>query len=333
MSVLRPLPVVAVALLFAASLVQASPKTNLPRPSNPFLDPKDDPYNPLKYIASNVLTAVAFSLIMFVALTETWMIRKWGAKFMLSMVIGCYTFAFGLGTRFGLHVHPESKGLYICQYLFFGSSSSTACAFIASEYVLMGRLARFLECDKHLMVSPRRITTVFVSSDITTFLIQAAGGSVSISSNTLSIAKGTLHIFLAGLVLQLASFFTFTCIYFVFIHRVRTREPAIWAMDASDKKWHKDWRTLAGAMVVSFAGIVIRSVYRVAELSQGFEGHLATSEPFFYGLDTLPLFIAVATYVVFWPGRYIGDGTPPAKANVIVKEASIDSGPVQQKVE
>lgn len=34
---------------------------DIPRPANPFLDPKDDPYNPLKYIANDVLTAIAFS--------------------------------------------------------------------------------------------------------------------------------------------------------------------------------------------------------------------------------------------------------------------------------
>jgi hypothetical protein len=33
---------------------------NAPRPANPFADPKHDPYNPLKYIASNALTGVAF---------------------------------------------------------------------------------------------------------------------------------------------------------------------------------------------------------------------------------------------------------------------------------
>jgi hypothetical protein len=48
-------------LLFVAVLVQAAPKKTLPRPSDPFLDPKNDPYNPLRYIASNVLTAIAFS--------------------------------------------------------------------------------------------------------------------------------------------------------------------------------------------------------------------------------------------------------------------------------
>ena len=46
-------------------------------------------------------------------------------------------------------------------------------------------------------------------------------------------------------------------------------------------------------------------MYRVSELSQGYRGHLATTEGFFYGLDSLPLFIAVVVYTPFWPGRMI----------------------------
>jgi len=315
-------------LLLAVSVVEAAPKKTLPRPSDPFADPKNDPFNPLRYIASNVLTAIAFTLVILVALTQTWMVRKWGAKFMLSMVIGAYTFAFGIGTRFGLHSHPESKGIYIIEYLFVVLSP---CAFIASEYVLLGRLARYLNCDKHLMVNSRRITIVFISSDITTFLVQAAGGSVSISSNTLSLAKVGSNIFLAGLVMQLASFLTFTCIFSVFIYRVRTQEPEIWTMHASTRKWHQDWRTLAAAMIFSFVGILIRSTYRVAELSQGYEGFLATTERFFYGLDTLPLFIAISIYVFFWPGRIIGDGTPPTATPALKEGSSIHSVPVEPK--
>ncbi|KAF7355478.1 RTA1-domain-containing protein [Mycena sanguinolenta] len=321
---LRVLPL---GLLLAASVVQAAPKKTVPRPADPFADPKDDPYNPLRYIASNVLTAIAFALILLVGLIQTWMVRKWGGKYMLSMVIGAYTFAFGIGTRFGLHSHPESKGIYIIEYLFVVLSP---CAFIASEYVLLGRLARYLRADKYLIVNPRRITITFISSDITTFLIQAAGGSVSIASNTLSVAKLGSNIFLAGLVLQLASFLTFTCIFFVFIRRVYIHEPETWTMHAS-RKWHQDWRTLTGAMIFSFFGILIRSVYRVAELSQGFEGYLATTERFFYGLDTLPLFIAISIYVFFWPGRIIGNGTPPT-ATSPVKE-SVDSIPAPEKAD
>ena len=49
----------------------------------------------------------------------------------------------------------------------------------------------------------------------------------------------------------------------------------------------------------------------MVELSQGFEGYLATTEPFFYGLDTLPLFIATAAYIPFWPGRFIRESAEP----------------------
>ena len=48
------------------------------------------------------------------------------------------------------------------------------CAFIAADYVLLGRLAKHLNADKHLLVRSRRITITFVTSDITTFLIQAS---------------------------------------------------------------------------------------------------------------------------------------------------------------
>ena len=40
----------------------ASELPNTPGPIDPFLDPKDDPNNPLGYITSNTLTGIAFSV-------------------------------------------------------------------------------------------------------------------------------------------------------------------------------------------------------------------------------------------------------------------------------
>ncbi|KAK0453525.1 RTA1-like protein [Armillaria borealis] len=280
--------------------VSTTQRQEFPSPADPYADPANDPNNPLRYIASNVLTAIAFSLMLMTALIQTYWIRRWGAKWMMSMTIGAYTFAFGIGTRFGLHAHPESKGIYIVEYLFVVLSP---CAFIAANYVLLGRLSRYLGATQHLLVNPRRITAVFISSDVTTFLIQAAGGAVSIAADQVHLARIGSRIFLVGLALQLGSFFIFTCIFLTFLRRIYAHEPDIW--EAGGKKWYADWRALAGALFVSCIGILIRSVYRTIELSQGFEGRLATMESFFYGLDTLPLFIAVAIYVPFWPGRFI----------------------------
>ncbi|KIJ20074.1 hypothetical protein PAXINDRAFT_166231 [Paxillus involutus ATCC 200175] len=274
-----------------------------PPPANPFLDPKDDPYNPLRYITSNTLTAIAFAIVMVIALVQTFCTIRYGAKWMLVMVIGEYTYVAGFGCRFGLHYKPESQAIFIAEYLFIVLSP---CAFIAANYILLGRLSRHISCTDHVLLPIQRLTVVFVSSDITTFLIQAIGGGMTVT-HSLSQQLAGSHIFLTGLVLQLASFLTFSCIYARFLCRVYTLERDVWKRDKG-QRWYLDWRALAGALAVSCIGILIRSCYRVAELSQGFQGHLATTEAFFYALDTLPLVIAISVYAPFWPGRFIENG-------------------------
>ncbi|TCD68518.1 hypothetical protein EIP91_010574 [Steccherinum ochraceum] len=290
-------------LLSSVSLSLAQKGQNLPpHPADPYADPQNDIYNPLRYIASNTLTAISFALVMIVALAQTFFLWRKGGRFMLSMIIACYTFAIGLALRFGLHAQPESKGIYIAEYLFVVLSP---CGFIAANYVLLGRISRWVRGDDHLWISPRRITLVFVMSDVVTFLIQAAGGATS-TSNDPQVALTGAHIFLAGLALQLASFVVFSVLYVRFLFRVSKYSPSAWTQDSS-LPWYRDWRSLATALIVSCIGILIRSVYRTIELSEGYHGKLATTESYFYGLDTLPLFLAIAIYVPFWPGRYLPD--------------------------
>ena len=137
-----------------------------------------------------------------------------------------------------------------------------------------------------------------------------------------------IQIFLAGLALQLISFFIFTLIFIRFLLRVRTQAPHVWSPSPS-LVWWRDWRTLAAAMSLSCVGILvrplsppfpshhlislslvqIRSAYRTVELSQGFEGPLAISEKCFYGLDTFPLFLAISVYVPFWPTQFLNEET------------------------
>ena len=74
------------------------------------------------------------------------------------------------------------------------------CAFIAANYVLLGRIAKFLACTEYIPLPINKITLIFVISDVNTFLIQvvffashsligrlilpqAGGGTLSISQN------------------------------------------------------------------------------------------------------------------------------------------------------
>lgn len=294
----RALPV----LLACASLAVARQIPPGLQNIDPFQDPKHDPFNPLHYIANNGLTAMAVAITLAIALPQTWFTWRIGGRFMLAMVIAEYTYALGIAFRFGLHSNPDSSTLYILYYLFVTLSP---CGFIAAEYVLLGRLARWLGANTHVLIPPHRITLVFVCSDVATFLTQAAGGSISASAHDdAHKAQVGSRVFLVGLALQLASFAFFTCVYLRFLWRVRKHEPAMWTRDAG-AKWYNDWRALAGAMFVSCIGILVRSVYRTIELSEGFDGFLTRTEVYFFALDFVPLIVALVCYIPFWPGRFI----------------------------
>lgn len=55
------------------------------------------------------------------------------------------------------------------------------CAYIAADYVLLGQLGRHLRADEYLVIPARKITIVFIMSDVTTFLIQVCSLLVFIS--------------------------------------------------------------------------------------------------------------------------------------------------------
>ncbi|KAG6810400.1 hypothetical protein H0H92_012042, partial [Tricholoma furcatifolium] len=82
--------ILGLAMVWQQALVSAGLPSAAPAGYNPYADPKEDPHNPLKYIATNSLTAVAFSLVMVVAISQTYCVFKWGGKWMLSLVIGEY---------------------------------------------------------------------------------------------------------------------------------------------------------------------------------------------------------------------------------------------------
>lgn len=262
--------------------------------SDPYGDPQADVCNPLRYIPRLWAAILALSLYFIVAILLTIQLYRHGGKFFLCLVIGAYCEGFGLAMRIPFRTSPHSRGIYIVQYLFVVLSP---CAFLAADYILLGRLTLHLSSNRHLRpLNPRKITLIFVLSDVATFLIQAAGGGLSISDNQKTSNAGQ-NIFLAGIALQFASFLIFTVLWAIWGWRVRRNDPTLW-----DLTW---WKPLYWALGFTCIMFLIRSVFRTVELSQGYIGYLATHEPFFYFLDTLPLWLGISTYVYFWPTKYL----------------------------
>lgn len=64
----------------------------------------------------------------------------------------------------------------------------------------------------------------------------------------------------------------------------------------------RKFKLYVAAIIISDAAIIMRAVYRVIELAQGWRGHLITTEAYFYCLDTAPMIVCMAVWIIGHPG-------------------------------
>ncbi|KAJ1305433.1 hypothetical protein OPQ81_000443 [Rhizoctonia solani] len=255
--------------------------------------------NILGYIPNKPLAIISGLLYLAVpAICLFWARKRW-ARYMLTIMIGGVCYAIGLFMRLPFGSSPDKLGLYIVMNMF---TVLSPCAFIATVYMLLGRLALHLNADEYLLIKARVITKLFLTSDIVTLLVQAAGGGMSAMESLNQLGK---KIFLVGLIVQLISFVLYMGVFAVFLHRMKVNRPEECTLPRNASEFFTHWTALAGSLVVSCIGIFVRSVFRTIENSQGYHGYLATHEVYFYALDTLPLFIATVVFVVTWPPLYL----------------------------
>lgn len=111
---------------------------------------------------------------------------------------------------------------------------------------------------------------------------------------------------LAGVVFQVVSLLIFMCLWLEFALRLRRTSQS--AMDVrfielrSTKKFVWFQYALSAAVVL----ILIRSVYRVAELREGFGGAIANDQVSFMILEGPMIFLAVLAVTVLHPGISFG---------------------------
>ena len=95
----------------------------------------------------------------------------------------------------------------------------------------------------------------------------------------------------AGIVVQLVSMAIFGFLWLLFLWRARAKIVSE--------------RVLVLATTFSSLLIVVRNLYRVLELSQGWEGELITHEVYFAVLDGALMMLAVGIFNLVFPGRYL----------------------------
>ncbi|KAF8484081.1 RTA1 like protein-domain-containing protein [Gautieria morchelliformis] len=247
----------------------------------------------LHYLPSKAIGVAGFAIYFVLSSLLLWRLVRnrdwWG----LCLPIGGYGEALGFLLRVFIS-QPKlrtSLGFYIAMDFFIVLSPAL---FLAFNYILYGRLIRLAVGRAHAFIRPERVATLFVLSDVFTFIVQGSGGSLQVQQGTAALGR---DVFLIGIIAQGASYALYV-VLLAFSHRsiLRTAKAA---NEPRDEPW---WR-IFHLVYFSSLFIIIRSIYRVVETAEGQDGYLMTHEWCFLAFDSIPLAIGIAVYIFWWPGN------------------------------
>ncbi|ORY91715.1 hypothetical protein BCR35DRAFT_311995 [Leucosporidium creatinivorum] len=216
--------------------------------------------------------AVIVLILYLVSTVVLWshFFRNGRKGYMLSLTIGMTCMTLG----FAIRLNP---GAYAWQFLL---TFLSPVAFLAQNYVLLSRLSFALTpaiTDPCLLLPRRGLTWTFLMSDVVTFCCQTAGTVFVIIGGDFGRLGQILSV--AGVALALLSYAAFTVILVVFVRRMKRFHPTIYsspygpraslARFTSTSKVH-DVKLLTNLMLITCVGILIRSLFRLIEQSDGY---------------------------------------------------------------
>lgn len=155
---------------------------------------------------------------------------------------------------------------------------------------------------------------IFITCDFISLVLQAMGGGMASSATHAGKSAVTgNNIMIAGLSFQVATLTVFIALSadfaFTTIKRIRAMGKTQ-ALDQSHAQLRASVRFKGFVIALSFATLCIftRSVYRVAELSEGWSGHLISTQKYFIGLEGAIVAAGVLSLNAFHPGLCFQEG-------------------------
>ncbi|KAJ6498226.1 RTA1 like protein-domain-containing protein [Mycena vulgaris] len=154
-----------------------------------------------------------------------------------------------------------------------------------------------------------QITSTIISptpliADIFALVIQGAGGGIASSADTLSSANLGAHIMLAGIVFQFVAIITYSALAADFLRRYIKDLPLL--ADLNERGvLDGNLKTMIAVLMFSTLVLLIRSIYRIIELSTGWHGRIIETEVYFNMLDGGMVVLAIFVINFAHPGRLL----------------------------
>jgi len=144
-----------------------------------------------------------------------------------------------------------------------------------------------------------------MTSDFFSLVLQAIGGAIADTANTESVGRKGLDIMIAGLVLQAISLAVFLLVAADFAWCCRR---GVLNMDRGKQRTRSRivFKAFMASVLLAAVAVLIRSVFRAAELWGGFSGRLWNDETDFLILDGAMIGLASVCLTALHPGLAFG---------------------------
>ncbi|KAF7345740.1 RTA1-like protein [Mycena venus] len=179
---------------------------------------------------------------------------------------------------------------------------------IAVNFILLGRIIARLGAI-YSRLTPKSYTVIFLTCDIIALVVQGLGGGIAASSQSLSAEKLGSNIMLGGIIFQFIALCVYTACGVDFLRNYLASAP-VRPMISSEERGTLDTRLkiMIGAIGFSTLVLFIRSIYRIVELADGWNGKVITTEVYFNVLDGGMVTLAIFTMNIVHPGLFLGSG-------------------------
>ena len=228
-------------------------------------------------LPANIVFLTVFSLSGLAHLLQLLLYNFRTTTFSVLIFIGCVTEVLGYAGRIWLYIDPFSFDAFVMQIccLTIAPAFYSAAIYLVIGYLVDAFGVRFSR------LKPRMYAWIFIPCDILSLILQAVGGALASAAVTgTADPKPGTNTMVAGLAFQVFTLLVFIVLLVDFAVRVRRGR-----VEEKGAPFGRGIKVFAGPFAVAVLFIFIRCVYRVAELSEGWEGELISEEPSFIALE------------------------------------------------
>ncbi|KAL5354407.1 phospholipid-translocating ATPase rsb1 [Pseudogymnoascus australis] len=250
-------------------------------------------------LIGNIIFLAIFGVLVVPQLFFGIKFKTWG--YMAGMLVGLLLEIMGYVGRVQIHFNPFKFN----NFLLYLICLTLGPAFLtASIYLCLARIV-VMYGEGASRIKPRTYTLIFISCDFLSLILQGAGGALTAAADEPVARQKGVNIMIAGLIFQVVSLTAFMVLCIDFAFRLRRYPNKVNSATTSVRSTFK-WKAFLFCLAIATITIFVRSIFRAAELQQGFDGALANNEITFMILEGAMIVIACICLTLFHPGVAFG---------------------------